>query len=72
MKKNMDLAVESAETIIVQRPGGKTVVIISLEEYNSMLETDHLLSTKVNAARLEKSIKSLEEGKTRKFNLDEL
>lgn len=72
MKETMDLAVESSETIIVQRSGGKSVVIISLEEYNSILETRHLLSNKANSKRLEKSIKNLEEGKTRKISLNEL
>ncbi len=72
MKKNMDLAVDSDETIIVHRPSGKSVVIISLEEYNSWIETDYLLSTEANTKKLAKSIKDLENGKTRKLNLNDL
>lgn len=71
MKKNLDLANDGDE-IIITRPGGKNVVIISLDEYNSLRETDHLLSTETNAKRLEKSIKSAQKGKTRKFNINEI
>ncbi len=72
MKKNMDLAVDSEETIVVQRPGGKTVVIISLEEYNSWLETDYLLSTEANRKNIEASLRDIEKGKTRKLNLNDI
>ncbi len=41
MKENLDLVVDSDETIIVHRPGDKTVVIISLEKYNSMIKTGY-------------------------------
>ena len=71
MKKNMDLANDGDE-IIITRPGGKNVVLISLDEYNSLRETDHLLSTEANAKRLQKSIKNAQNGKTRKFNLNEI
>ena len=52
LKKNLDLACTSHETIVVQRSADKSVVLISLEEYNSLIETAHLLSTKANAERL--------------------
>jgi antitoxin YefM len=36
----------------------------SLEEYNSILETVHLLSSKANADRLYQSIQQMKSGKT--------
>ena len=38
--------------------------MISLEEYNSIMETLHLLSSKRNATRLFDSIEQMKEGKT--------
>jgi antitoxin YefM len=38
--------------------------MISLDEYNSIMETVHLLSSKANADKLYESIKQMKEGNT--------
>ncbi|PIY07564.1 MAG: prevent-host-death protein [Flexibacter sp. CG_4_10_14_3_um_filter_32_15] len=43
--------------------------IISLKEYNSIKETNYLLSTKANRDRLNKSIQEMQESKTVKFDI---
>ena len=63
LKKNLDLTCESHETVIIHRPGGKSVVMVSLEDYNSINETDYLLSTEANAKALHKSIEDVKAGK---------
>lgn len=63
LKKNLDLTCESHEVVVIQRPGGKSVVMISLEDYNSLSETDYLLSTKANKDALFKSIEDVKKGK---------
>jgi antitoxin YefM len=63
LKKNLDLACESHETVVIQRPNEKSVVLVSLEDYNSMVETSYLLGTKTNAERLMASIAQAEKGK---------
>lgn len=72
LKSNLDMVCEDHETLIVHRPGGKSVVMISLEEYNSQKETEYLLSSPKNAEHLYKSIKEIEEGKSIEMTLEEL
>jgi antitoxin YefM len=64
LKSNLDMVCEDHETLIIHRPGGKSVVMMSLDEYNSQKETEYLMSTPKNAERLLNSIKNIEEGKT--------
>ncbi len=52
------------EILIIKRKSGKGAVLISLEEYNSIMETLHLLSSKRNATRLFDSVEQMKEGKT--------
>ena len=62
LKKYLDQVEENNETLIIKRGVGKGTVMISLDEYNSMMETFHLLSSKANADRLYESIKQMKEG----------
>ena len=63
LKKYLDSVEENNETLIIKRGTGKGTVLISLDEYNSIMETVHLLSSKANADRLYESIKQMKEGK---------
>ena len=64
LKKFLDDVEENNETLIIKRKSGKGTVMISLDEYNSIMETVHLLSSKTNADRLYESIQQMNEGKT--------
>ena len=59
LKAYLDNVENNNETLIVKRGSGKGTVMISLEEYNSMMETMHLLSSKANADRLYESIQQM-------------
>jgi len=63
LKKYLDKVEENNETLIIKRGSGKGTVLISLDEYNSIMETVHLLSSKVNSDRLYESIQQIKEGK---------
>lgn len=63
LKKFLDTVEENNETLIIKRGTGKGTVMISLDEYNSLMETVHLLSSKANADRLYESIKQMKDGK---------
>lgn len=63
LKAYLDSVENDNETLIIKRRTGKGTVMISLDEYNSMMETLHLLSSKKNADRLYESIQQMKEGK---------
>ncbi len=71
LKSNLDMVCENHETLIVHRPGGKSVVMMSLDEYNSQKETDYLLSTENNRTRLLNSVKNIEAGNVQEHDLIE-
>lgn len=62
MKHWFDKVVNNVVEVIIKRKGGKDLVLISLDEYNSLKETTYLLTGK-NREVLLKSIKELESGK---------
>ena len=64
LKSYLDNVEENNETLIIKRKTGKGTVVISLDEYNSIMETVHLLSSKSNADRLYESISQMRSGKT--------
>jgi antitoxin YefM len=64
LKKYLDSVEKNNETLIIKRGTGKGTVLISLDEYNSIIETMHLLSSKANAERLYESISQMKAGKT--------
>ena len=49
LKTYLDNVEDNNETLIVKRKTGKGTVMISLDEYNSIMETVHLLSSKSNS-----------------------
>jgi antitoxin YefM len=71
LKKFLDSVEKNNETLIIKRGTGNGTVMISLDEYNSIMETVHLLSSKANADRLYESIKQIKEGKKVRKNLIE-
>jgi antitoxin YefM len=58
----VDSVIDDAEECVIPRSGGKAVVIVSLDEWNSLKETMHVLGTRDNARRLFDSIDELEGG----------
>ena len=71
LKRYLDQVHDNHETLIVARKNNENVVLISVEEYNSLIETSHLLSTKANARHLADSIRSAKAGRTTDRDLTE-
>jgi len=62
IKKYLDNVTQNFETLIINRGKDSGVVVISLEEYNSLNATQHELSSKVNEQRLDSAIEKLKSG----------
>lgn len=63
LKAVMDRVVNDRTHVVVTRQKAEAVVMVSLDDWNAMEETLHLLSSKKNAERLRESIAQLEAGK---------
>jgi len=71
LKIFLDKVESNNETLIVKRGTGKGAVMISLDEYNSIMETVYILRSKANADRLYESIKQMKKGDIVEKNLIE-
>ena len=62
IKRYLDRVTENFETLIINRGKDNGVVIMSLDEYNSLHATQHELSSKANEKRLDSAIEKLKSG----------
>ncbi len=58
----LDSVVEDREEVVITRAGHEPVVIVSLDDYESLKEAAYLLRSPANARRLLASIDRLESG----------
>jgi antitoxin YefM len=59
MKSYVKKVTENFETLIINRGKSEGVVLISLNEYNSLMATQHELSSAKNEKRLDAAIEKL-------------
>jgi len=62
IKRYLNQVTENFETLLINRGKNNGIVIMSLEEYNSLFATNHELSSKTNEKRLDSAIKKLKNG----------
>lgn len=72
MKTTLDSVVDDSKEIIIHRPNREDVVLVSLNEYNSLKETLYLLSSEKNRKRLFEGIGQVNNGKTTPIDIDAL
>lgn len=58
----IDSVLEDREEVVITRAGKDPVVLVALDDYESLKETAHLLQNPANARRLLASIERLEAG----------
>jgi antitoxin YefM len=69
LKAVLDTVVNDADTTVITRRDSEDAVVMSLDYYNSLMETVYLLRSPENAAHLTKSIAQYREGETIKRDL---
>ena len=62
LKTVLDRVVNDADYTVITRRDADDTVVMSLEYFNSLLETVHLLKSPANAAHLERSIAQYRQG----------
>ncbi|EML1937548.1 MULTISPECIES: type II toxin-antitoxin system Phd/YefM family antitoxin [Providencia] len=69
LKSVLDRVVDDADTTIITPRDSEDAVVMSLEYYNSLMETVYLLRSPANAEHLNKSIAQFKAGKVKKREL---
>lgn len=69
LKAVLDAVVNDADTTIITRRDAEDAVVMSLDHYNNLMETVHLLRSPANAERLNQSIAQFKAGKTTQRDL---
>ena len=64
LKAILDRGVKDADYTIITRRDAKAAVVMSLDTFNSLRETLHLLASPANAAHLARSIAQYKQGQT--------
>ncbi len=62
LKLVCDRVVDDVDHTVITRRDEPDVVVISLESFNSLIETVHLLNSPANAAHLSRSIEQFTQG----------
>lgn len=68
-KSVLDSVVEDADYTIISRRDADDAVVMSLDYFNAMQETLHLLKSPKNVEHLRKSIEQYREGKVKSHEL---
>lgn len=71
LAKTMEKVCDDHEPIIITRKSEGAVVMLSLEDYESLEETTYLLRSPKNVKRLLESVSQLEEGRGMEKTLQE-
>jgi len=69
LKAVLDSVLDDADTTIITRRDSEDAVVMSLDYFNSLMETVHLLRSPSNAEHLNRSIAQYKAGKVTKRDL---
>lgn len=71
MKHYLDSVIEDNEPLIVHRQGSESVVVISLDDYNAITETEYLMKSPAMMQAIRKGEDDIRDGRSATKNADE-
>ena len=72
LKTYMDAVIDDCDTVIINRGNDTGVVLISLEEYNSLKETEYIMSSPETLEAIRKGDEDIKNGRGIKVDIDDL
>ena len=69
LKSVLDKVVEDSDYTVISRRDAEDAVVMSLDYFNGLMETVHLLKSPANAAHLAKSVAQYRSGKAENHGL---
>ncbi len=63
LRAYLDSVIDDSETVIISRDGGAAVVMLSLEEYNAMKETEYIMQSPATMAAIRKGMEDADNGR---------
>ena len=69
LKSVLDQVVSDADYTVITRRDAEDAVVMSLDQFNGLMESVHLLKSPANAAHLSKSIEQYRAAKTKPHGL---
>ena len=69
LKSVLDQVVEDSDYTVISRRDAADAVVMSLDHFNALMETVHLLKSPANAAHLTRSIDQYRSGKVENHDL---
>ncbi len=69
LKNVIDQVIDDADYTVIARRDAPDAVVMSLDTFNSLMETVHLLKSPLNAAHLARSLEQYRQGQVKKQNL---
>lgn len=65
LKRVLDSVVNDADTTVITRRDSEDAIVMSLDYYNSLMETVHLMRSPANAEHLNRSISQYKQGQSK-------
>lgn len=72
LKHYLDGVINDSEPLLVHRSGNESVVVISLEEYNAIKETEYIMKSPAMMEVIRQGEAEIQQGKGKAVNPDEL
>lgn len=69
LKSVLDQVSDDADYTVISRRDSEDAIVMSLDTFNSLMETFHLLKNPINAEHLAKSIKQYKKGQIKEREL---